>query len=774
MRHCLGRSILGRSFSSSVLCLFLQRFPRLSCASLPLLLLVFRPSLAPAESLEALAKAHLSKRSAVTEQALRSFASANRSNRNGALARLVLGRVALEQGRHQDAAAHFQAALPALPQLADYTNFYLAEALNALKKTNEAVAALETVQRTVPASPLLSWSVLRAARIWLDSGDPARAEAMLRPYLASLPQAPARLLLGRILMARQQWMSAAEELQKVYLEHPLSSEAAEAESLLQELEQRLGESYPPMMPRAMIERARRMVQGGAALRAVTELRGRLAQFSGADRDAAMVAIGMALYTARRDTDALLHLQNLTLSAGELDAERLYYIVAASRRLGRDEERTRALAALGEKYRSSPWRLEALVSEGNRALLLNSASEYLPAYTACFQDFESSATAAYCHWKVTWNAYMQRSPEAASLLREHVVKFPESVQAPTALYFLGRQYEQSGDFAAAASFYEAILNHYPGYFYAVLARERLSGKDFALNGAIRSDPSLLQNIRLPPREPPEDFSVNPQTRYRIERSRLLRSAALYDWSEQELRFGARQGANPLAIALEFGKDAVRRGETARALRFVKSMASGYLRWTLDDAPTEFWHLAFPFPYRKELETYCRQHRLDPFLMAGLIRQESEFDPRAVSRASARGLMQIMPTTGRSLSRRLGIKPYGVASLFRPELNLRMGTFYFRDMLDRLGGNVEAALAAYNAGKSRVDQWLSWGDFREPAEFIETIPFSETRGYVQSVLRNAEMYRRIYGARPVAAREASATASAAERGAAPKKKSAAKRK
>jgi soluble lytic murein transglycosylase len=105
---------------------------------------------------------------------------------------------------------------------------------------------------------------------------------------------------------------------------------------------------------------------------------------------------------------------------------------------------------------------------------------------------------------------------------------------------------------------------------------------------------------------------------------------------------------------------------------------------------------------------------------------------------------------------------------------MGTFYFRDMLDRLGGNVEAALAAYNAGKSRVDQWLSWGDFREPAEFIETIPFSETRGYVQSVLRNAEMYRRIYGARPVAAREASATASAAERGAAPKKKSAAKRK
>ena len=74
---------------------------------------------------------------------------------------------------------------------------------------------------------------------------------------------------------------------------------------------------------------------------------------------------------------------------------------------------------------------------------------------------------------------------------------------------------------------------------------------------------------------------------------------------------------------------------------------------------------------------------------------------------------------------------------------MGTFYLKSMIDYLGGNVEAALAAYNAGLSRANAWLSWGDFKEPAEFIETVPFTETRGYIQTVLRNADVYRRLYG-------------------------------
>ncbi len=130
------------------------------------------------------------------------------------------------------------------------------------------------------------------------------------------------------------------------------------------------------------------------------------------------------------------------------------------------------------------------------------------------------------------------------------------------------------------------------------------------------------------------------------------------------------------------------------------------------------------------------------MAALIRQESEFDNHAVSPANARGLTQIEPSTGRELSRRLKLTKYTTTRLFEPAVNLQFGSYYFKQLTDQLSGNTEAALAAYNAGLSRARAWLKWGDFREPAEFVETVPFTQTRGYIQAVMRNADAYRRIY--------------------------------
>ena len=139
-----------------------------------------------------------------------------------------------------------------------------------------------------------------------------------------------------------------------------------------------------------------------------------------------------------------------------------------------------------------------------------------------------------------------------------------------------------------------------------------------------------------------------------------------------------------------------------------------------------------------------------LLAALIRQESEFDPRAVSRAKAMGLTQIRPATGRDLSRKLKLGRFTVGMLYQPEINVRMGAYYLRWLLSGLDDRYEAALAAYNAGKTRAVRWLDWfGHDLEQAEFIECIPFTETREYIQIVLRNADVYRRLYGGGPGAA-------------------------
>src|SRR5207248_5756426 len=124
-----------------------------------------------------------------------------------------------------------------------------------------------------------------------------------------------------------------------------------------------------------------------------------------------------------------------------------------------------------------------------------------------------------------------------------------------------------------------------------------------------------------------------------------------------------------------------------------------------------------------------------MVAGLIRQESEFNPHAISRAKAYGLTQIVPSTGRQLARSAGVRKFNSKMLFQPAISLRLGTYYLRSILDQSGGKWEETLAAYNAGKSHVQEWLTWANYQEPAEFVETIPFTETRDYVQSVVRNA---------------------------------------
>ena len=201
--------------------------------------------------------------------------------------------------------------------------------------------------------------------------------------------------------------------------------------------------------------------------------------------------------------------------------------------------------------------------------------------------------------------------------------------------------------------------------------------------------------------------------------------------------------PQLMALELADMATRRDAPDQGIRYIKRYAPGYLSMRLDTAPDKFWRLAFPLPYRKALEDYCREYSLDPFFVAALIRQESEFNTKAVSRANARGLTQVMPATGRELGRKLKIPRYQTSMLFSPDTNLKIGTYYLRALLNQLEGKREATLASYNAGKSRAVAWLASANFKEPAEFVESIPFNETRVYVQSVLRNAEVYRRLYG-------------------------------
>jgi peptidoglycan lytic transglycosylase len=156
----------------------------------------------------------------------------------------------------------------------------------------------------------------------------------------------------------------------------------------------------------------------------------------------------------------------------------------------------------------------------------------------------------------------------------------------------------------------------------------------------------------------------------------------------------------------------------------------------------YRLVYPVLYRDLLAAEARRNRLDPALVAALIRQESSFTPRAVSRAGARGLMQVMPDVGRSIARSRGYPLWDPALLFDPAANLELGTSHLAAAL-RQYPDLTRALAAYNAGDSRVTRWNRKAGVADPEVFAERIPFEETRDYVRIVQRNVEMYRVLYG-------------------------------
>jgi soluble lytic murein transglycosylase len=658
------------------------------------------------------------------------------------LADLKAGATALDAKKYPTAIATLAPLVKRIPKLADYAAWLLASAQ--FESENYAVVpkTLDAVWKQTPVSPLVARSVLLAARAYLQSGGAKEAVELLRKHYATLPQPQGDLAMAAAFAGSGDLVSAAIYNQRVYYNYPVSGEAAQAEAESAKLRSQLGDNYPPAMPNAMLGRALKLISSGNAARGRKELETIIPQLGGTERDVARVRIGVAEYVSKDNLTAEKYLSSLEGLSPEADAERLCYLSLTARRLKNQEEVHASLDQLGRSYPNSSWRLQALVSDGNEHLIRNEVDAYEPLYRACYESFASDAQAANCHWKVAWAHYLRRRADSSDMLRAHLRMFPGSEDAAAAMYFLGRLAEGAHDAPSARAWYSEIVKEYPNYFYTTLARDRL-----AQLGSGAPSPAVnefLRKLTFPPRARTVNFEPNANSKARIERAHMLAGAGLEDWAEVELRFAAQNEDQPPVMAIELASLTSGRAGPDQAMRYIKRYASGYLFLPMESAPVDFWKLAFPMPYRADLERFAKQNSLDPFLMAALIRQESEFNPKAVSRANARGLTQILPGTGKELSRRLKMKAYSTPALFQPAVNLQLGSFYLKSIVDGLGGRYEIALAAYNAGLTRAHAWMTWGEFREPAEFIETVPFTETRNYVQTVLRNADLYRRLYGA------------------------------
>ena len=219
--------------------------------------------------------------------------------------------------------------------------------------------------------------------------------------------------------------------------------------------------------------------------------------------------------------------------------------------------------------------------------------------------------------------------------------------------------------------------------------------------------------------------------------MKKEAAAELWSLQE-KLPRKRGAT-----IGLSKAFFELGDYYRSHMLVLRKYERYLEAPQEGTPEDLWRLAYPQAYWSHIIFYTRKYNQDPYFIAAIMREESQFNTEALSPTGARGLMQVMPSTGAMAARQIDMSGFNAAKLLDADTVINIGTWYIGYLMKRFKGDLFFAAAAYNAGPDAVAAWIKKkGTGRDRDEFVESIPFMETRGYVKKVLRNYAEYRRIY--------------------------------
>ena len=653
----------------------------------------------------------------------------------GALAWLADGYSRLLDAQYPQAIAALEKAKPRSGELSDYVRYLEAVSYGGQGNSAKVVELLRGFEAESPESIFQKDVVDIYGSALTAQGKTQEAIAYLEAHRLP-PRASVELALGKSYLHTEHPEKGMEILKHIYFTMPSSAEAAAATAQLTAMGSALEGSYNDEKTRAdLLAKAGRWSDAGHAYRELL-------------RTAPATELGnveVALAATLRHTNAA---EGRTLleglqAAGEANAQRLYLLGEIARSENNESAMVQNLERIRQAAPASPWFEQALLSAANMYLLEKNYDRAIDMFREMQQRFPSSTHASYAHWKAAWLNYRQgRTDDAKSDFENQVRWYPDHAEVPAALYWRARIAEDEHDYTLARAWYAKLADRFHNYYYGYLGRERLAKLPPAANdAAMRQDAVLAQ---IPDMRPPGPEALEleaPPNQLRAEKSRLLENAGLNEFAIRELQ--AEQGGQGARWAtLQMARIYQESGHPHRAIQFLKKALPGYYSVDLLALPRPYWEILFPRLYWADVQSQSMANSLDPYLVASLIRQESEFNPGAVSPANAYGLMQLLPQVGKSEAKAAHIKHFSTEQLLAPNVNIQLGSHYFKTMVTQYSGQVEYALAAYNAGSNRVNEWLQSGHYRDVPEFVESIPFTETREYVQAIVRNAKVYSRLY--------------------------------
>lgn len=607
--------------------------------------------------------------------------------------------------------------------LADYARYYTGLALLKLGRYDAAEGVLAELSSSDIASHLPEEAALKQGEAREARGDYAGAAIVYESLVGRRELAQphvAWLKLGLAAEAAGNRVRAIDAFRRVYFDYPLAPEADEASAALD----RLGTSRDSGVAPRELARAEVLFQARRWQAAKTSYDRAKDALDGRDRDLALVRRAACDVMLGRHRDGREALK--TRLAGPFAEEAHYYFITATRGLGRSEEHVRLARAFVDAYPTSPWAEDVLNGLASAYIIDDRDEQADLVFREMLERFPSGRHAERAAWKAGWFAYRRgHFDEAVRVFDRAAAAFPRSDYRPSWLYWSGRAAEQIGDRAAALARWKLAATDYHNSYYGRLAVRRLAADP---GGPVA--PSVARQSVAAPAIPNANLVA------------LLIATGLNREAEHELQYAQRVWGDSPQLQATLALVQRRQGRLRPGINLMKRAYPQYLAAGGERLPREILEIIFPVEYWPLLRRHAEARGLDPYLVAALVAQESNFDRSIRSAANAIGLMQVLPSTGRAYARKLGIRPFSTIRLTEAETNVRIGTAILADAIKMFGGT-HFALAAYNAGNHRVAQWQRERAGLPPDEFIDDIPFPETQNYVKRVLGTAEDYRRLYG-------------------------------
>jgi soluble lytic murein transglycosylase len=649
------------------------------------------------------------------------------------------------------------------PELADYGLYILAEYFFSKSRHADAAKLYQRLLDRHPKSLLAGRASLRKAQALFEAGDFARAAEAFEEFLDEYPRsesaAEAGVGLGRALAAQEKFDRAVRALREVCVKYPGSPADEDLRRAFVDLAGR-GAEIPEPTPDELFERGKnllRIKEYQTAYGAFTRLLEVEPDYP--QKADVLLRSGIALFHLGRRPEASAVLERMLREhpAHPSGAEALNWLARIYGRLGRKDDAIVTFLKIIESYPDSRWADDALFLVGNIYRESDNVAKALQFYDRLVKERPTSKYADSAWWWKAWASYTAGDyTKADRTLQDLINTYPRSFLVKQAQYWRGRIAERRGDQKQAAAHYGLVMKTAPYTYYGYRAADRLAALKMP---AVAAEPAALPVEEspaaedVPEEEPAEDvgppvwtdetahaLSSDPAYTKTFELMTLAmkKEAAAELWS-LKARISKKRGA-----LLGLSKAFFELGDYHRSLLLVLRNYERYLDGPVRETPEDFWLLAYPQGYWDSIIAYARKYGTDPYFVASIIHAESQFHAEALSPAGARGVMQVMPATGQWAAQTIRLSGFDRDKLFDPDTSINIGTWYLSFLLKRFRGDPLLVAAAYNAGPDAVAGWLGKnGNGAERETFVESIPFSETRGYVKKVMRNYAEYLRIYG-------------------------------